>query len=185
MQYKEFYQYIQELQRYYGQELNETEMEIWFNNLKTMPISRFNYVLSEIYKINKFMPRLSEILDMHKQIPYTVGVEEKKIDGHCEKCNDTGYVMYTKIVDGKPYQYAAVCECGRQNRYDGRQLVDEKHRSDYYIPTTDEIGLEVETSMPSNEDVVRSMKKLKDSPIISEDIKNIIRENFRKRVMNK
>lgn len=182
---KEFIEYIQELQRYYGQELSETEADIWYNSLKFMSIGRFNYVISEIYKVNKYMPRLSEVLDMHKQIPYTTGTEERKIKGHCEKCNDTGYVVYTKIINGMPYEYAAVCDCGRQNRYDGRTLVDERHKSDFYTPTIDELGLRVKTRMPSNEDIVRSMKKLKDSPIISEDIKNIIRENFRKRVMNK
>ena len=179
MKDKEFMQYIQELENYYGQKLNDTEKEIWYNSLNFMTMERFNYILSEIYKINKFMPKLSEILDMHKQIPYTAGrVEEKKITKHCEKCNDTGYIIYTKIINGMPYKYTAVCECGRQQRYNGRECTDPRNKSEYYIPTAQEIDLKVKTSMPSNEEVVKSMQMLKNSPIISEDIKNIIRKNF-------
>ena len=186
MDKKEFLQYIQELQRYYGQELNETEINIWYESLKFMPIKRFNYILSELYKTNKYMPKLSEVLDMHQQIPYTAGrIEEKKITKHCEKCDDTGYVIFTKIINGMPYQYAAVCDCGRQQRYDGRKIIDEKHRSDYYTPTVKELGLKVNTSMPSPEDTIKSMKMLENSPLISDDIRNIIRKNFKERVMHK
>lgn len=177
---KEFTGYIKELQNYYNQELNETEFNIWYESLKFMTVERFNYIISELYKINRFMPKLSEVLDMHKQIPYTAGKQEEPKRGHCAKCNDTGYVIYTKIINNMPYKYTAVCDCGRQNRYDGKQCTDPKNKSDYYIPTTEEIDLKVETSRPSNEDIIKSMKMLKDSAILSEDIKNIIRENFKK-----
>ena len=177
---KEFTGYIKELQRYYNQELNETEFDIWYNSLKFMTVERFNYILSQLYEINKFMPKLAEVLDMHKQIPYTVGKQEKKIEGHCEKCNDTGYIIYTKIINNMPYKYTAVCDCGRQDRYDGRQCVKEKDKSDYYIPTTEEIDLKVKNDRPSNEDIIKSMKMLKNSSILSEDIRNIVRENFKK-----
>lgn len=182
MNKKEFTQYIQELQRYYGEKLNETEAEIWYKNLSFMTIERFNLIMSEIYKTNKFMPKLSEILDMHKQIPYTATVPEKEIKGHCEKCNDTGYVIFTEVKDGYPYEYAAVCECGRANRYSGKECTDPRNKSDYYIPTTNELGLEVETTRPSDERIIESMNKLKNSSIVSEDIKNIIRQNFKKRM---
>lgn len=79
-----------------------------------------------------------------------------------------------------PYKYTAVCDCGRQDRYDGRQCVKEKDKSDYYIPTTEEIDLQVKTTRPSNDEIIKSMKILKDSPILSEDIRNIVRENFKK-----
>lgn len=178
---KEFIQYIQELENFYGQSLNDTEREIWYENLKFMTVERFNYILAELYKINKFMPRLSEVLDMHKQISYTVKTEETTPKKHCEKCNDTGYVLFKKIINGQVYTNAAVCDCGRQQRYEGRQCADIRNKSDYYIPTAKEIGLKIETHMPSNEEVIKSMKMLKDSPIVSEDIKNIIRENLKKR----
>lgn len=166
---KEFMQYIQEIQNYYGTELNETEMNIWYENLKFLSVERFNYILSELYKTNKFMPKLSEVLDMHRQIPYTEKQEE--VREHCEKCNDIGYVVFKKMIQGMPYEFAVLCNCGRQKNKD--------------MPTIDDIGLKVETTLPGEEEVIKSMQMLKDSLIISEDIRNIIRENFRKRRINK
>lgn len=182
MNKNEFMQYANELENFYGQELNDLETDVWYDNLKDMPVARFNYILSEIYKTNKFMPKLSEILAIHRQIPYEE--PEHQVKGHCEKCGDIGYVIYKKIVDNKPLTYAAVCDCGRQKRYDGREVQNLKNKSDYYIPTIKEIGLKVETTRPSDEEIIKSMKMLKDSPIISENIKNIIRENFKKRRIN-
>jgi DNA-directed RNA polymerase subunit M/transcription elongation factor TFIIS len=175
---KEFVQYTQELENFYGQKLNDTEKNVWYESLKFMTIERFNYIIAEIYKINKFMPKLSEIIDMHKQIPYTQATQQKEVKGHCEKCGDTGYIIYTKLVEGKPYQYATVCDCGRQNRYDGRTIQDEKHRSDFYVPTIDEIGLDVKSNKPTKKQVYDSMTKLKNSEIMPESIKDIIRREF-------
>lgn len=182
MNNKEFMLYTQEIEHFYNQKLSDVEKDIWYENLKFMPVERFNYILSEIYKTNKYMPRLAEILQIHKSIPYEEKTEKNTQD--CEKCNNTGYIIYTKIVDNKPYRYAAVCECGRQRRYDGRTIENLKNKSDYYIPTVQEIGLKVSNTRPSDEDLIKSMNILKNSPLISENIKNIIRENFRKRRVN-
>lgn len=183
MEYKEFYNCIEELQKVYKDTLSDEEIDLWYRNLKFMPVKRFIYILSEVYKVNTFRPKLAEILRIHKSIPYEEKVEVKTKD--CEKCNNTGYVIYTKVVEGKPYKYSAVCDCGRQKRYDGRATENLKNKSDYYIPTIQEIGLEVKSTRPTDEDIIKSMNMLKNSPIISEDIKNIIRENFRKRRVNK
>ena len=180
MQYKEFYDYVQELQNYYNQKLNEIEMNIWYENLKFMTVQRFNLIISELYKVNKFMPKLSEVLDMHKQIPYTT---KKEIKGNCRKCDGIGYVFYIKEINNKKYKFSAVCDCGRNERYDGRKCANPKNKSEYYIPTIAETGLNIQENKPTNNEIVRSMKMLQNSPIISEDIKNIIRENFRRRVV--
>lgn len=161
-------------------ELNEKELEVWYENLKFMTIQRFNYIIAEVYKTKQFMPKLSEILEIHKSIPYTAMQEQTEVKGHCQKCGDTGYVIYTKLVDGRPYQYAAICDCGRQQRYDGRQCTDAKNQSDYYIPTITEIGLEIKDNKPSKQQVIESMNKVKNSGIIPESIKEIIRKEFMK-----
>lgn len=183
MNNKEFMLYAQEIEYFYNQNLSDTEKNIWYENLKFMPVERFNYILSEIYKTHTFMPRLAEILQIHKSIPYEEKVEIKT--KNCEKCNNTGYVIYTKIVEGRPYKYSAVCDCGRQKRYDGRATENLKNKSDYYIPTIQEIGLDVKSTRPTDEQLIKSMNMLKNSSIISENIKNIIRENFRNRRVNK
>ena len=179
MNNKDFIQYVKEIERFYGQRLNDKEREVWYESLKFMTLERFNYIIAEIYKTNKFMPKLADIMEMHKQIPYTAATKPQEVKGHCKKCNDTGYIIHTKELEGPPYQYAAVCECGRQSRYDGRTIQDEKHRSNYYIPTVDEIGLEVKDSKPSKQQVLESMMKIKDSNIMPESIKEIIRREFR------
>lgn len=178
MQYKEFYQYVQELQNYYDKKLNEKELEVWYESLKFMTIQRFNYIIAEIYKTSPFLPRLSQILEIHRSIPYTAMTEPVKVNGDCSKCGNTGYVIYTKVIDGHSYRFGAVCECGRQKRYDGRQVADERNRSDYYIPTVSEIGLEVKEAKPTKQQVYESMLKLKNSPILPEGIRNIIRQEF-------
>lgn len=178
MNKKEFIDYIKELENFYGQPLNDTEREVWFENLKFMTIQRFNYIIAEVYKTNKFMPKLSEILGIHKSIPYTAMQEQVKLKGNCPKCGNTGYVIYTKLVDGHSYQFTAVCDCGRQQRYDGRQCADAKNQSDYYIPTITEIGIEVKDNKPTKQQVYESMLKLKNSQILPESIRNIIRQEF-------
>ena len=179
---KEFVDYITELENYYNQKLNDTEKEIWYNSLKFMTVERFNYILSQLYEVNKFMPKLSEVLDMHKQIPYTAKKEEREIKSGCKKCNGTGYVFYTKEINNKKYKYSAVCDCGRCERYDGKKCADPKNKSNYYIPTIAETGLNIQENKPTNNEIVKSMKMLVGSSMISENIKNIIRENFRRRV---
>ena len=116
MNKKEFMQYIGQLQNVYDKELSETELDIWYKNLSYMSIERFNYIIAEVYKINKFMPKLSEILEINSKIPYVES--PKKVSGKCEKCNNVGYVLYFKEIEGRKYTYAAVCDCGRQVRYD-------------------------------------------------------------------
>lgn len=184
MQYKEFYQYVQELQNFYDKKLNEKELEVWYENLKFMTIERFNYIIAEIYKTNPFLPKLSEILAIHRSIPYKVTTQVEEVKGICKKCNNTGYIIYTKVIDEHDYKFCAVCNCGRQARYDGTKVADPKNQSKYYIPTLAETGLEIKENRPANEEIISSMKKLANSPIISENIKNIIRENFRKRRVN-
>lgn len=175
---KEFLQYVEEVQNFYGQNLSRIELNVWYENLKFMTVQRFNYIIAEIYKTSKFMPKLADVLQMHKSIPYAVVQEETKISGDCDKCNSTGYVLYNKVIEGNAYTYVAVCDCGRQKRYDGRECQDAKNKSEYYIPTAKEIDLQVKSSKPSKEQVLQSMQRLKNSSIISESIREIIRREF-------
>ena len=176
MDRKDFLDNVQVLENIYKQDLTADELRIWYDNLKFMTTERFCYIITEVYRTCKYMPKLSEILAIHKSIPYTALKEQKEVKGDCSKCKNTGYVIYTKAVEGYPYQFAAVCDCGRQQRYDGRQCTDAKNQSDYYIPTLSEMGLEIKDNKPSKQQVIASMIKVKNSGIVSEEIKNIIRQ---------
>lgn len=175
---KEFMQYTQEIENFYGQKLSDVEKNVWYENLKFMTIERFNYIIAEIYKTNKFMPKLAEILEIHKSLGYTTIDEQIEVEGDCKKCGDTGYVTYTKIINNMPYTYVAVCDCGRQKRYDGKQCTNPRNRSDYYVPTLAELGIDIRDNKPTKQQVKDSMMKLKDSPIMPESIKEIIRKEF-------
>lgn len=176
----DFINYVNQIQNMYHKKMSETEVDVWYENLKFMSLERFNYILAEIYKTNKFMPTLADILQTHKQIPYFAKKEEKDVKGNCKKCNGIGYIIYIKEIDQKKYKYCAVCDCGRAERYDGTKCTEAKNKSKYYIPTIAETGLEIKENRPTNEEIIESMKKLANSTIMSNDIKNIIRENFRK-----
>lgn len=178
MDKKDFLDNIQVLENVYKQDLSADELRIWYENLSFMTTERFCYIIAEVYKTCKYMPKLSEIIAIHKSIPYTAMAEPVKVNGDCSKCGNTGYVIYNKVIDGHSYRFGAVCECGRQKRYDGRQVADERNRSDYYIPTASEVGIEIKDNKPTKQQVYESMLKLKNSPILPESIRNIIRQEF-------
>ena len=82
------------------------------------------------------------------------------------------------LFEGKPYTYGAICECNKQNTYNGTKCEDLRNRSNYRIPTMQEMGLKVENVRPSKEQLLESMQKLKNSPIIPEGIKDILRKKY-------
>lgn len=179
MEFKEFTEVIDEMQAMYEKKLNDTEINIWYDNLKFLSVKRFRYIISEIYRINSYMPKLADVLKMHKDIPYKPPEEEKSKE-YCKKCNNTGIIFYTKEIEGKPYQYACACTCNRQS-YDGRKIKEEKDRSDFYLASAEQLGFEDVTNKPSKEEVIASMIKVKDSGIVSENIKAIVRKKLKEK----
>ena len=177
MEFKEFTEVINEMQAMYDKKLNDTEINVWFENLKFLTIKRFRYIIAELYKTSVYMPKLAEILNKHKDIPYkpTQEIDTKE---YCKKCNNTGIIFYTKLIDNKPYQYACACTCGRAS-YDGRKIKEEKDRSDYYLETAQQLGFNDISNKPSKEEVITSMIKVKDSGIVSENIKAIVRKKLK------
>lgn len=174
MTLKEFKEYITELQNVYDKKFNDTQIQVWYENLKFMSVERFNYILAEFYKTSQFMPSLADILEKHKSIPY----EEKKEEtsGMCKKCNNTGYITYTKELNGYPYTYVATCSCKRQQPYE-----DEK----YKMKTAEELGFTEKPKETTEEEIINAMVKLSNSGMVSEQFKQMMRENIRKRRVRK
>jgi len=136
----EFIEETTRLEKYYGKELDEFQRKVWYEELKNIPLARYRMIVREIYKTSKFMPKLADILEIHKTLPYAKKAEESEAV-ECKKCNSDGVVVFTKLVEGIPYQFAARCTCknGDKYRYDGRELHENKSR--YYIPSIDEVGI--------------------------------------------
>jgi hypothetical protein len=59
------------------------------------------------------MPTISDILTEIKNLkPYE---QPKKEVVECKACKGSGYVLYKKIVNGIPYEYAALCNCSNSS----------------------------------------------------------------------
>lgn len=181
MDKKDFDKLITEMQNFYGKRLTPTEIEIYFKELEFMSAPRFNLILDTCYKNNKFMPKLSEILEVHKSISYKVYDNKPKtvIKGNCSICGNSGYVPYWKIINGNKHQYMAVCECGRKQRFDGRATEDETQKLDVYIPTAKEVNVVCEDTKITKEQFRKAMFVLNDKFLLSEETKERLRTIYK------
>lgn len=129
---------IKQLENYYQKEMTDEQKKIWFENLKKMDIRRFNYLIGQLYKTQKFMPKLADVLELNNAIGQVQqDIKENKVD--CKECNNTGYVLYWKKANNTSYQFMAVCKCGRRKPYRGWEVQDDRNKNDYFIPSITEI----------------------------------------------
>lgn len=144
MTLEEFTEVKQEIENFYDKDISDEQKKIWFNELKTMDIKRFRYVVSQVYRTCKFLPKLADIVEINSNLGYSqVKKEEAKIK--CNKCKGTGYITYWKNIKNgdkeMPYEFMAVCSCGRQKQYRGWEYPEERYRTKYYTPYAKELGL--------------------------------------------
>ena len=144
MKIDEFMDTIKQMENFYGKEMTDEQKRIWFESLKVMNIERFRYIVINLYKTSKFIPKLSDIFELNMAI----GSIEKKVEinkKNCNICNNTGYLIYKQIVkNGNKdivYDYGAICNCNRKNQYKGWEISDKRYRSSYYTPLATELGL--------------------------------------------
>lgn len=151
---------IKKLENYYGKQMTVDENEIWYDNLKELSIGRFRLIVAESYKKCKYMPKLSEIWDIHKEMPYVEPKKEEEKKANCRICGNSGYVIYVKEYKGLEYDTVAVCECGRKKPYDGQALSDESKRNNYYQKTSREVDYR-KTEPLTKEQLADTINKLK------------------------
>ena len=142
MQIAEFIQETSKIEKFYNKQIEQYEKDIWYQQLKAMPIKRYEQVIKKAFSECKFIPKLADIVAINRELPYSTDnrvVKEKVI---CNKCNGDGVIKYFKEVDGHAYEYFARCVCqnGNDFNYDGTKISDEKHRSKFYIPSITQIG---------------------------------------------
>lgn len=133
-----------EIESFYQKEISDEQKKIWFQELKQMDIKRFKYIISQVYRTCKFIPKLADLVEINVNLGYSP-IKKEETTRKCNKCKGTGYMVYKKIIDNggikMENEYMAVCECGIQQKYEGWKLADEKHRSNYYTPLAVELGL--------------------------------------------
>lgn len=144
MEINEFIDATSRIETYYGKEYTKEQAQIMFEELKELESNRYKKLISVVLRKCKYLPRLSDFFDAHNETPKITEEKEKKII-ECKKCNGTGYVTYKKKINngGKLliYTMAAVCDCGNAQIYRGWEIEDKEHRTNYYTPTLQELGL--------------------------------------------
>lgn len=147
MEIAEFVEETGKLEKFYDKELKPFEREIWYQQLKFLPISRYRQIVNKSFGECKFLPKLADILELHKQLPYKRENVQAKQNVKCDKCGGKGIFIYTKVLDNGAnkikYQYAARCNCenGQNYAYDGTKVSDARYRSKYYVPIAEKIGI--------------------------------------------
>ena len=140
----EFTKTTTEIESFYQKEISDEQKKIWFNELKSMDIKRFKYVISQVYRTCKFMPKLADIIEINANLGYSQ-VKKEETTKKCNKCKGTGYITYwKKIKNGEkemPCEYMAVCSCSKQKQYKGWEISEERYRTNYYTPYAKELGL--------------------------------------------
>lgn len=144
MQIGEFIEATSRLEQYYDKEYTNEQRQIMFDELKDLEITRYRRLISAVIKKNKFLPKVSDIIEANIEEPYGTKNKDKEII-QCNKCNSTGYILYTKKVKNGDkfleYTFSSICSCGNAKQYDGTKIGDISHRSDYYTPMASEINL--------------------------------------------
>lgn len=143
MQIAEFIQETSKIEKFYNKALEQYEKDIWYQELKNIPVKRYAQVIRQAFNECKFMPKLADIVTINKELPYNTNNGTIKEKVACNKCNGDGVIKYFKEVDGHTYEYFARCVCqnGNNFNYDGTKISDEKHRSKFYIPSLAQLSL--------------------------------------------
>lgn len=147
MEIVEFVEETARIEKFFGKKLDKFQSDIWYQELKSMPISRYRQAVSKCFGKCKFMPRLADIVSISESLPFIQSNSNPKQKVQCDKCRGEGFILYHKIItDGDrqiDYEYLARCDCqnGLEFAYDGTRIKDTQHRSKYYIPSVQQLGI--------------------------------------------
>ena len=144
MNRSEFVEATSRIEQYYDKEYTTQQLQIMFEELSALPVERYRQLISAVIRKSKYLPKVADIMDANIEVPYTNKEADKEVI-ECKKCNNTGYIVYTKIVkDGgkdMKYQYASICSCGNKKKYEGWEVTDPKARSEFYTPLAVELRI--------------------------------------------
>lgn len=140
MDIAEFVEATSKIELYYGKEYTNEQRQIMFDELKDFEVDRYKFLISRVIRKSKYLPKVADIYQADSENPVVnTRIQEEKVE--CKKCNSTGYIVYKKEIEGRKYNYAAICECGNAKEYKGWEIKDKEHRSNYYTPIAKQLGL--------------------------------------------
>lgn len=144
MEISEFIEATSRLEQYYSKEYTKDQMQIMYDELKDFKIERYKVLISQVIRKCKFLPKVVDFFQADSENPSTA-VRKEKEKTYCKQCDSTGYVIYKKKIDNGNQvfynQYASVCECKNTKAYHGWEIKDKEHRTNFYTPTVQELGL--------------------------------------------
>ena len=113
MKIEEFDEETRKLEKFYDKEIPEEQRKIWYDEFKGISITRYKYLISQVYRKCKFMPKLADMIEINKSIGYMQPreQEQKKQLAECDKCKGTGFVFYKKQKGTLWYDYVCRCNC--------------------------------------------------------------------------
>ena len=113
MKIEEFDEETRKLEKFYDKEIPEEQRKIWYEEFKGISIIRYKYLISQVYRKCKFMPKLADMIEINKSIGYMQPreQEQKKQLAECDKCKGTGFVFYKKQKGTLWYDYVCRCNC--------------------------------------------------------------------------
>lgn len=143
MKIDEFMEVMQQVENFYNKEIPEEQKQVMFKELKNIEIIRFRYIISQHYRTSPYLPKLPDILEINRKLGYSSMQKQTK---KCKKCNGAGYIIYQKEIDngtgGKLINiYGAICSCRQKRKYEGWKVTDEEHRTNFYTPYIEEVGI--------------------------------------------
>jgi len=147
MQIAEFVEATSQIEKFFDKDLTDFQRENWYQELKYIDIERYRQIVKQVFRKCKFMPKLADIIEIQEELPYQQKNKKEKQKIDCQKCKGDGVIFYKKIItDGNrkiEYTYVARCTCQNAEdfKYNGTKLNDTKNRSNYYIPSVEELGI--------------------------------------------
>ena len=140
----EFVEATSRIEQYFEKEYSKEQRKIMYEELKEFSAEKYKRLVSAVIRKNKYLPKVADFIEVNKEDIFTPQQNKtEKIE--CKKCNSTGYIIYTKSTkDGGieiKNQYGAVCDCGNAKKYEGWNMLDSRHKSNYYTPNANELGL--------------------------------------------
>jgi hypothetical protein len=155
MTIEEFVEASNRLESYYGKEYTTDQRQIMYEELKNLSVVRYKKLISQCIRSCKYLPKVVDIYTANTEL---AGIETKDDDRKifpCDKCNGTGYVYFTKIIqEGDkviPYVYSARCIC-ENSKYANSK-----------VPSYKELGIEVSNRINQIKDATRDIDEIRKS----------------------
>jgi len=131
MELSEFIEATNRAEKYYEKEYSTEQQKIMFEEVKKMPLEKYQKAIGICIRSCKYLPKLVEILNAANSI-IDMNNNNKKIQVPCSICRGSGIVRYYKILqeNGYEYEYACKCTCKNGENYSKK------------IPTFEDLGIQ-------------------------------------------